>query len=520
MNNVAPVSRTGSLIGGSAMQRMVFVTGFARGGTSWLRDCIGSHPDVAVLPRERVVFRDMKNPEGIRDYFQRETVEISESIPFIVNKAPANAPHFGSAARAFPESRFIFIIRDPRDVLVSHQRGTKAWMKGANSTVKGCMSKTQRYYEGWQDAAGLPNVMLVRYEDLHQDFFETSQRVFNFIGVSARDEILNEVYTKNNFAAQTKRANVEDRSDARRKGVVGEWGQELKEKDVAWYKKSAFFSDFMHSNGYDWTSNTYANIVGAMKEAGVYFVSEKDLLTGHLDSDRPNIVLQHDIDLLNKPWCFESVKRTAEIEAVLGLVASYNFLPLDDRRYSKAKQKAILDLIRSLRLINPLSYVGLHVNACERFYPPNAPDAGDDVPVDLPKIRAYLRKQVQDYRDAGIDFQIATAHGYGRGKLLPNNCDTPEIKADLADLGIVHFDTSIRTALRSKAPQVSAITDVGGMLKSRRLGNSFRLTDPRAYEALPAGGYLRFLTHPGNYPVDTPSTLIMRMFTRPSKSSG
>lgn len=534
MNSAPPVSEMSSLNTDSVMRRMVFVTGFARGGTSWLRDCIGSHPDIAVLPDERVVFRDIKDTDEIRDYFERETAEISESIPFIVNKAPANAPYLGTAARAFPESRFIFIIRDPRDVLVSHQRGTMAWMGGANSTVKGCMSKTQHYYSGWQDAEGLPNVMLVRYEDLHQDFFETSKRIFEFIGVSARDETLTEVYAKNNFTARTKRANVEDRSDARRKGVVGEWAQQLKKREIKWYRKSAFFSEFLRTHGYDSAPNTYANIVDAMMEAGVHFLSEEDLLARRIVSDRPNIVLQHDIDLLRKPWCVKSVKRTAAIEAERGLVAAYNFLPLDDPRYRRYRgwsqklnllldrrsdSEVVTDLIKSVSSINPRAYIGLHVNACERFYPINAPEVLGE-PEDLDKIRAYLRKQVQDYRDAGVDFRIATAHGYGRGKRLPNNRDTPEIATDIADLGILLFDTSIRLDLAEQASHDCSISDVGGVVKPIKLGNGFGLTDPRAYEALPPGSFLRFLTHPGNYPVDVPSTVTMRTFPRPANTRG
>lgn len=533
----------GPLAASSVMQKMVFVTGFARGGTSWLRDCIGSHPDVAILPRERVVFRDMKDPDEVRAYFQREAAELPDSSRFIVNKAPANAPHIGWAARAFPESRFVFIIRDPRDVLVSHQRGTKAWMKGANSTVEGCMSKIQRYYEGWLEAEGLPNVMLVRYEDLHQNFFTTMRRVLDFIGADTHEEVLEEILAENSFAARTKRANVEDRSAAKRRGVIGEWAQQLEAEEINWYKKSAFFGDFMRTNSYDWQTNTYANIVGAMKEAGVHFLSEEDLLARRLDPDRPNVVLQHDIDFLNEPWCFESVERTAEIEAEFGLEAAYNFLPLDDRRYGqkgqgpeqalvrrirsmnllprdghrRKSQKAILALIERIRSISPLAYIGLHVNACERYYPASAPDAGE-APEFLREIRAYLHKQVQDYRAAGVDFRIATAHGYGRGTRLPNNQHTREIDADLAALGITLFDVNIRKDLKLASSLFGAVKDVGGVLKVRRLGHGFNLTDPRAYEALPARSFIRFLTHPGNYHVDAPSMLATRMFARSSNS--
>ena len=495
----------------NTMNKMILVTGFARGGTSWLRDCIGSHPNIAVLPRERVVFRDMTDPDEIRAYFERETTEFRDGVRFIVNKAPANAPYVGKAARDFPDSRFIFIIRDPRDVLVSHQRGTQAWMRGYNSTVEGCISKIQKYYEGWLDAQNLPNVMLVRYEDIHQNFFPTMERIFGFIEVDGSPEILLHIFNTNSFQAQTKRSNVEDPSSAKRKGVIGEWAVHLNPKEIDRYKESDFFTDFMAHHGYNWTMNVYRDIVTAMYEAGMHFLSEEALLARRLNPKCPNVVLQHDIDYLHKPWCAKSVEQTARIESQLGIPAGYNFLPLDDRRYGAKGGRLVLDLIKRIYSINVSAYVGLHVNACERFYPASAPNVGADSAA-LEEVRACLHSQVKEYQNAGIDFRIATAHGYGRGKKLPNNRDTPLIEEELAAYGIALFDRAIRPKLIASASHSCAITDVGGILKARRLRTGHALTDPRAYAALPPGSFLRFLTHPGNYAVDKPSTLAMRVF--------
>jgi len=494
----------------SIMSKMVFITGFARGGTSWLRDCIGSHPDIGVLPTERTVFRDLADYNAIPEYFEQEVPESQRTKRFIVNKAPANAPFVGRAAKAFPESRFIFIIRDPRDVLVSHQRGNKAWMKGKNSTVEGCMEKIQGYFEGWHEAEGLSNALLVRYEDLHQNFYATMQRIFAFIGLEADDALIAEVYARNNFTAQTSRSNKEDPDSAKRKGVIGEWATHLKPSEVAWYDKTPFFRDFMLTHGYGHPAHTYANIIDAMKEGGSHFLSEEDLLDRRLDGACANVVLQHDIDYLNKPWCFESVVRTAEIEAKLDVPAAYNFLSLDDPRYSAKTKKATLELMARVCEINPRAYLGLHVNVCERFYPPKAADVKN--PPDLDLILAYLHEQLDAYADAGIQFRIATAHGYGREKRLPNNRDTPEIEIELRKRDVLLFDTTIRSELMRASEYVCAITDVGGILKPRRFGHGYMLTDSAAYASLPKRAFLRVLTHPGNYHVDLPSALAMRVF--------
>jgi hypothetical protein len=493
------------------MAKMVFVTGFARGGTSWLRDCIGAHPDIAILPRERVVFRDMDSANDVREYFARETKDVRGQANVIVNKAPANAPHLAWAAKNFPESRFIFIVRDPRDVLVSHQRGSAKWMKGSNSTVQGCMQKIQKYYQGWVEARGLPNVMIVRYEDLHQNFHVTMDAIFKHIGVDATQPILQAIYNETNFQAQTNRSNVEDSEAAKRKGVIGEWSLQLKDKELDWYRDSAFFQEFMLEHGYSWTPVTFSNILKAMHEAGVRFLSEGDLLNRTLDKSRANVVVQHDIDYLTKAWCAESVIRTAEIEAELGVPAAFNFLPLDDPRYKPGGAKAALSVIKKVTAANPSSYIGLHVNACERFYPAAAPDVGNNPPK-IDQIADCVRQQVAEYRAAGVSFRISTAHGYGRAKKLPNNRDTPLIAEILGDEGILLFDTTIRRDLMDASSHYCAITDVGGVLKPRLLGNGYDLTDPQAYSSLPKGTILRFLTHPGNYPVESPATIVMRVF--------
>jgi len=54
------------------MRNMIFVTGFARGGTSWLRDRIGSHSNVQILPGERTEFGEFSDFGDIRPHFEKE----------------------------------------------------------------------------------------------------------------------------------------------------------------------------------------------------------------------------------------------------------------------------------------------------------------------------------------------------------------------------------------------------------------------------------------------------------------
>lgn len=492
------------------MREMIFVTGFARGGTSWLRDCIASHPAVTRVPNEVVLFdgRPWTRESlitAVRDALREQEV----SGDRLVTKAPANARDIYTACKLLPASRFIFIIRDPRDVFTSHKRGKQEWMGGANSTVDGCMKKTRQYYEGYLRAKDLPNITLVRYEDLHQNFDETMARLFDFLQLPADAEFMQRVFQQNHFVSSTGRRHKEDRNAARRKGVVGDWANHLTSREIGWFKRNPYWSAFLRQHGYSSTPLTYQSILAAMREANVHALNELELFEAQLFPDRVSIALMHDIDLLGTNVSRKSILNTARIERRLGFSALYNFLPLDDVRYRKHPPKKTIALMRAIRRKNPGAYFGLHLNATERYFPIDAPEAGDDHP-DVAKALAYMHESVDAYEKAGVRFRIATAHGYGRARRKPNNRDTLILGEQLEQRGIRLFDNTIRQHYYENAANYVGFTDVGGSLAIYGMPQAGRLDDADTYRQLAPGTFMCYLTHPGNYPVDDAIVLAMR----------
>ncbi len=461
-----------------------------------MRDIVASHLEVESLPQELVLFRDFEERKSIENILCSEIQAYGITADCVVNKAPANAPYIDRACSLFTEAKFLFIIRDPRDVLVSHQRGTATWMRGANSTAEGCMRKLRNYYEGYLRAKRNRNIMLLSYEQLYQDFFSTVRDIFEFIQIPSTEFILQKCFDENNFWNIATR-HRERRDASRRKGVVGDWVNYLKKEELQWFQDSLWWSNFLDDYGYAWEPPTYEAIFLAMNEAGVIYVEEQELLDCRLDPDKVNVLITHDIDLLDEKRA-ESILEAAEIEAKFGIPGLFYFLALDDPRYRKIDSQQVVNLIQRILSIDSKNSVGLHLNAAERYFPAEMEEVGDDHP-DIVKAVQYLHDQLAEYKSHDVTFRSATAHGYGRRKKLPNNRDSIIFTKELHNHGINLWDNDLRPVFEHAATHIWFYSDISGALSIHDMPVSGSITDPDTYRRCPKGSLLHFLIHPGNY---------------------
>lgn len=145
---------------------------------------------------------------------------------------------------AMPETKVVLIVRDARDTVVS-AAAFKRLMKAQERPWRGATTPSlAQSVDAWALRISLvaeyskhKNVYVLRYEDLIADFDAEIAGVYEFLGVSASEDIVNRTRTLTEFKLMSGgRARGEEAASVFRKGVVGDWHAKLTglEKALAW----------------------------------------------------------------------------------------------------------------------------------------------------------------------------------------------------------------------------------------------------------------------------------------------
>ena len=195
-------------VAGSDETMPVFLVGFPRSGTTLLDQILSGHPGVTVL-EEKDTLQDSwqryaESGSGMQAFLHATPAELAEDrrrywarvdsyMPLrpvdrlFVDKLPLNTLFLPLLARLFPTAKFIFALRDPRDVVLSCFMQTFTLNEAMRHFLS--LEETADFYAavmglGARSLDALPNrVHRVRYEDLVAGTEEEARRLLEFLGL-------------------------------------------------------------------------------------------------------------------------------------------------------------------------------------------------------------------------------------------------------------------------------------------------------------------------------------------------
>jgi hypothetical protein len=212
-----------------------FLVSFPKSGNTWLRFLTANmlHPDEQF---------DMTNINDIVPDIYRGTGTINDMSP------PMYIKSHDSRFNLFP--RFVYIVRDVRDVLVSfyHYSCGNGWFKGTLSEYVKRYHREGTDWGYWSDHVTRAlevrrrdpsRSLMIRYEDLIVSPAEVMKNLAIFYGLSASGGLLEQAIEKSSFEnlrgaedARMEKENAEPGYRFFRKGVSGDWEKSLSEPDL------------------------------------------------------------------------------------------------------------------------------------------------------------------------------------------------------------------------------------------------------------------------------------------------
>jgi len=253
-------------------EKILFIGGSPRSGTNLLQSLIRTFDGIGGVYPEVCLFQDIKEEEFLNEFglnkneiikakkeADDDIIKLSEivlkqykkknKINLITLNAPKQGIFIDELFKYFPESKFIFMIRDGRDAAVSMKgyhgfsidQGTKIWTVSMNSRIK---------------VKDKENYMEIKYEDLVNFSIREMLRVSKFLGISmpSKDKIFN-------FFRKTKSEELKKISALHEKQLskpiyntsIGRWKKDMNEEDKRIFKKIA--GDILIREGYEKDNN-------------------------------------------------------------------------------------------------------------------------------------------------------------------------------------------------------------------------------------------------------------------------
>ncbi len=247
----------------SGHDRPIFIVGCGHSGTTLLLKILGAHSRIHAINYESSI---AFNPEEAQDLAKAFNKMCSNAGKIRwVEKTPRHIHKISMLTAMFPDARILVMLRDGRDVACSIKRRTGDPEVGIDRWVA---DNTAALAD-----LGQENVMLVRYENLVDDFESCVTEVLDFCAESYEESLRNfhqyhldfqDVGLKSKWVSALFRGRKRDKNEhrTRRQQQVHQelfdgrnvWRKELSddEKNMIKRKASELLQQFGYADGSDW----------------------------------------------------------------------------------------------------------------------------------------------------------------------------------------------------------------------------------------------------------------------------
>jgi len=284
------------------------VGGPPKSGTTWVKLILNNHPEVICVGEGGFYhhyrdFLDIIKRDLRRDYVdwffpvRNENFEylflikslcmsyfehyksLWPSVKAVGDKSPSNALYYNEILDSFPNVKLIHITRNPLDVVVSrifhewnlYRTGKRSlsildekqyneidhWIKYEKGFFRN-MDLITFIIEEWIEynkqaidlvERGKENVIILKYEDLQNNFENEVKRLFSFLNLNLNDYLLSYISNNTSFEKLSGRKKGQEyKTSFYRKGIVGDWKNYLEFNLVKPILNN--FKDYLYYLGY------------------------------------------------------------------------------------------------------------------------------------------------------------------------------------------------------------------------------------------------------------------------------
>lgn len=222
----------------------IFIVGCGHSGTSLMLAILGNHPNLYSIPHETgLLFKnELKHRETMYQW-DRECIDAGKKR--WVEKTPSHIFYIKKLSLYRPNSQFILMLRDGRDVVCSLKDRIE---------FKTYVDKIERWI--YDNLAGLPywnnpRVMVVKYENLVNHTEITLEKLFKFLGETYTEQVLKYYETpkywySSEIIKPEKIQNIQEHKNLRNWQINqplfdgrGRWKTEMTEEEKRIFKEKA-----------------------------------------------------------------------------------------------------------------------------------------------------------------------------------------------------------------------------------------------------------------------------------------